>query len=779
MGNAESTASDLHDNYLAVLKSVENRLGQFPNRSLSFHSQPESNGRSRVRTNTEEACQELGKRDAANRPRKLSSKGEKPSRSVQQSGLNSSVDHSSASADAKKRGKERAHRRRDAAQSDEDGNSSHPSDGKRRTAKGEPPNLESTATGSDWEDAAVNDFAEEDDCAVASPAHFKLQTKDSGVKAPSPRLFPCETLSDGPSQRDLEDDEKTEVDGSLGSSPGSPTASAGSVTGATGGRSSDARKERAEGKGKDPVNTSDKSKRDPRQRSNGSVASSGTSGACLHTGQPHAARKSSPPSKQSRQKEQVTQLSAADIALPSHASGGCTQEGKEKGWADGDLAEFAGDFEGFSPHSPSYSFGLTKLPKKAIAKSGKTEERPPSAGTSARGSGNKASADADACIYGNKKNHFPFLDEPALSLLVPFLFGKSLATCMAVCPHWFMKVNRAMEHKCAPVTKGFQQMYSKYLKVWGSAVKLQPLQTAGDGGVRVDWVIFAKVLPACEGNILDISYTYSYIPDDASSTSRSVDDKASASGKTRARGRQTGERTRSSSQFDEGVILSPCGQPCPTHTPSRSFTVSYSLAASAAHSSRTLWMHRDMCRFHGDETGVAAMGSVARVCVGDFVEVAVTVYSGGGRVALDNVHWLPARTEHRQESVSTRGVFNREICPLERCSPEWLPADQFRILATERPKAPEDFSPHLKHVKTEFSGMDVAVRKSRYRAVRQGSLGSAACRCWGFPCEILPQGLPVVCSLTRRGLQHDRFLSVQLREGDVLDYYVSQGGATA
>lgn len=135
-------------------------------------------------------------------------------------------------------------------------------------------------------------------------------------------------------------------------------------------------------------------------------------------------------------------------------------------------------------------------------------------------------------------------------------------------------------------------------------------------------------------------------------------------------------------------VLLWCAQPCPSHTPKLTFTCSYAFAVSPANGSRTLWIHRDMCRFHGDETGVAVMGSIARVCAGDFVEVAVSIYSGGGRVALDRVSWLPLRQEKRRQSLPSKGFFSPEACPLEWSTPEWFPADEFRLMSTERVKDP-------------------------------------------------------------------------------------------
>ncbi|PFH34091.1 hypothetical protein BESB_072430 [Besnoitia besnoiti] len=800
MGNTESTPSDLHDNYLAVLKSIETRLGKSATSESSRRRASGAGGWSRAaRKQSEETRPPSGSRErASSRPCKSGSKLDKSASALSsKSFADGNQRCSSESLGSKKRGKELAHRRQDTLpHSDDEKKSSAKStegrrghDAKRQTGSSASGVNESTAAGSDWEDSAVNDFAEENECVVPSPVHFKLETKDSGVKGRSPRLFPCE--SELPSITDL-DDEETQAGGmdARESAPETPSAFAEGAEAQERARKNSVSKKEAKtriasSRGDKHARHSGEQKAESLEREQASGSERGSPqkkpsrGLSCSEARRSSAKNSASLTNGRKKERQPQALCAEEVGLSSAAGTGVRKKGSKELTAEKGGSAAAAQFEGFSPYSPSYAFDAPTPPIKATT-TGRTEARASCRG-GGRGDGGSAGPeeDADSYIYGQERNHFPFLDEPALSLLVPFLFGKSLAACMAVCPHWFMRINRAMERMCADVTDGFAKMYANYLKLWGGAVKLQPLQTADDDGVRVDWVIFAKVLPRCAGNILDIGYTYSYIPERASSPG-GLDYEDRALGRSRSRGgrgRRDSGRMWSSSGHEEGVILSPNGQPCPANSSSRSFTVSYAFATSPANSSRTLWIHRDMCRFHGDETGVAAMGSVARVCVGDFLEVAVSVFSGGGRVALDRVCWLPPVQERRRDSAPSRGIFSREACPLERGAPDWLPLDQFRVMTTERLKDADDFSPHLRHIHTEFFGMDVAVRKSTYRAVRQGSLGATACRCWGFPCEVLPQGVPIVCPLTRRGLQHDRFLSVQLREGDVVDYYLSQGGA--
>merc|ERR1711971_738543 len=57
--------------------------------------------------------------------------------------------------------------------------------------------------------------------------------------------------------------------------------------------------------------------------------------------------------------------------------------------------------------------------------------------------------------------------------------------------------------------------------------------------------------------------------------------------------------------------------------------------------SRCMWIHKDICRFHGDETRVAATQNIAQVCVDDRIEIPVNIYNAMGLVDLSAFQWHP------------------------------------------------------------------------------------------------------------------------------------------
>jgi hypothetical protein len=76
---------------------------------------------------------------------------------------------------------------------------------------------------------------------------------------------------------------------------------------------------------------------------------------------------------------------------------------------------------------------------------------------------------------------------------------------------------------------------------------------------------------------------------------------------------------------------------------------------------------------------------------------------------------------------------------------------------------------------TQFSGVDVVLSRSFFRAVSPGPVPNAE-RTLGCRVEVFPRSCPLLVPLKRLGLQHDRFTQLTLREGDELLMYVSSGG---
>ncbi|CDI74589.1 oxidoreductase, putative [Eimeria praecox] len=357
---------------------------------------------------------------------------------------------------------------------------------------------------------------------------------------------------------------------------------------------------------------------------------------------------------------------------------------------------------------------------------------------------------------------------------------------------------------CAPIVKGFEASCGKYLSPVGATVKLQALHITQGNGVRLDWVITAKVLPPAANHVLSLGYCFKYrhpaslndchMPPRAAGRDKAATDFFSC----RAEGNSLSRRSslRGGGQSPAVVIRPPSkaggepGEQCRRETPM------FSVAVAPAGSKRRLWLHRDMCRFHGDETGQAELSHLGPVCVGDFVEVPVVLSNGIGTADVSTIHWLPISVARRVPRVlsgpkafeaACQGLY--EGCGLEMQYPEWFDADRYRHMTTERLKRAECMEPQLHHESTAYSGIDLLVWREPQPSelgacsarwclpLNKGLAGAAAQRAWGLQCKVVPPDAPIVFPLTRKGLLHDRSTSLQLRVGDILESYLTIGGA--
>merc|ERR1719399_472942 len=117
----------------------------------------------------------------------------------------------------------------------------------------------------------------------------------------------------------------------------------------------------------------------------------------------------------------------------------------------------------------------------------------------------------------------------------------------------------------------------------------------------------------------------------------------------------------------------------------------------------------------------------------------------------------------------------RRECPIEQELFDWYDLDSFQSQSVERLQIPDFFNPQLVHCATEYAGIDVAVSRTRLRAEAPGVVPQAD-RILGSRFEVLPRSSPIILPLKRVGLQHDRFTKIQLRQGDTIELYISQGG---
>jgi len=244
----------------------------------------------------------------------------------------------------------------------------------------------------------------------------------------------------------------------------------------------------------------------------------------------------------------------------------------------------------------------------------------------------------------------------------------------------------------------------------------------GDNGLRMDRILIAEVTNAHAGKSLRVAHEYQYVDN------------------------------------PDGPIKS--------FEENRCYQSAFQFDVVSQSSSRTFWMHKDICRFHGDETRVAATQNVTPVRVGDRIEIAVNVFNALGRINVKSVRWMPPII-NPAPSLRT--------CPLEEELYDWYDLDSFQSQSVERLQIPDFFGPQLVHELTEYAGIDIAVSRTTYRASTPGIVPQAD-RILGSRFEVLPRKSPIILPLKRVGMQHDRFTKIQLREGDMIRLYISQGG---
>lgn len=327
----------------------------------------------------------------------------------------------------------------------------------------------------------------------------------------------------------------------------------------------------------------------------------------------------------------------------------------------------------------------------------------------------------DKSVCEGGENSLPFMEASMLPRVTIFLFGGALIRCFEVCPLWFVVFYKTLDEIFHKIDKGFKMYYGHSLHLEYARTDWSPVHVA-EAGIRIDRILIARVTALHVGRCTKVSYAYAY--------------KGSKPGQSNSEDGREGE-VKCSFKFD-----------------------TYHKGEA-----RSFWIHKDICRFHGDETRVAATQNITPVCVNDRIEIAVNLFNAMGLVDVDQVNWHP---------LEVFPVQRRE-CPIEQELFDWYDLDSFQSQSVERLQIPDFFSPQLVHKSTEYAGIDVAVSRTRLRAEAQGVVPQAD-RILGSRFEVLPKSSPIILPLKRVGLQHDRFTKIQLRQGDSIELYISQGG---
>jgi len=337
-----------------------------------------------------------------------------------------------------------------------------------------------------------------------------------------------------------------------------------------------------------------------------------------------------------------------------------------------------------------------------------------------------AAARAPGLCQGGE-NSMVFMEAGLLRIVIEFLFGGALIRCFEVCPLWFVVFYKMLDDIFAKIDKDFKKYYGHSLTLEYARTDWSPVHVA-EAGIRIDRILIARVTSQHIGMSTKIAYDFSYKP------CRSLTD--------------GNDNNKDGSE-----------------KPGGKYDCAFKFDTYSKGKARSFWIHKDICRFHGDETRVAATQNITPVCVHDRIEIAVNLFNAMGLVDVNQVYW------HEMEVFP----LQRRECPIEQELFDWYDLDSFQSQSVERLQIPDFFSPQLVHCSTEYAGIDVAVSRTRLRADSVGVVPQAD-RILGSRFEVLPRTSPIILPLKRVGLQHDRFTKIQLRQGDSIQLYISQGG---
>ncbi|CAG9477907.1 conserved Plasmodium protein, unknown function [Plasmodium vivax] len=196
-----------------------------------------------------------------------------------------------------------------------------------------------------------------------------------------------------------------------------------------------------------------------------------------------------------------------------------------------------------------------------------------------------------------------------------------------------------------------------------------------------------------------------------------------------------------------------------------SYHVYYNFNVLKKSVARKIEIHKDISYNNGDDINVSHIIS-NDVCANDFICIPINLFNIIGTVNFDSITF----TENKlSRHVTYSNGLDDQL---------WYDREEYKALIKEdNLVSSECFLPHLKHVQTIYSGIDVTVMKSTYRAVQPGTLGRRSYALWGNHFIIESKPDPVFAFLKREGLQHDYiYHNFYLRVGDSIVFYLIRGG---
>ncbi|EAN34176.1 hypothetical protein TpMuguga_01g00938 [Theileria parva strain Muguga] len=374
--------------------------------------------------------------------------------------------------------------------------------------------------------------------------------------------------------------------------------------------------------------------------------------------------------------------------------------------------------------------------------------------------------------WGMMNSSWSMMGPRVFNQVVEFLTGIEISLCRQVSKGWYKNVTDVMVSRSEVIVDAFKKTYRDMLTYDRSYILFQPVLTAIKA-MRIDVIIRAKVEPQCTMHKNSFGYTYSY---HSLTVSKDGTPNGNESGRSRDGKDVFGLFNRKSSKNKNlNTHGSQSGSKNATGGSSKKsiFINKFIFEVLKKNSSRSITFTRDLSSMHREDINLATTASISQVCEGDYIEVPITLINAIGATDVQSIKFLPLVKDIITNTPSQLDLLHREwytVEPNSKYLEQLFPQNinSYSIIH------PHKLLPQLVHQVTQVAGIDVITSKSSYVASNLGVVAES-CNIIGHTVEVVAKNEPIICMIQRIGLQHDRICHVQLRPGDVLQFYLTKG----
>lgn len=195
------------------------------------------------------------------------------------------------------------------------------------------------------------------------------------------------------------------------------------------------------------------------------------------------------------------------------------------------------------------------------------------------------------------------------------------------------------------------------------------------------------------------------------------------------------------------------------------YNVFFNFNVLKKNSPRTIEIHKDISYNNGDDINVSLIHE-PDVCVQDFICIPINLYNVLGTVDFNGISFINNKIT---PPITHTNNFDDQL---------WYEAKEYQSLLKDTIISNhQSLDPYLKHINTIYSGIDITIMKSTYKAIKSGTLGKKGYYLWGNYFIIKEKHEPIFIFLKREGLQHDYiYHNFYLRVGDKVIFFLIKGG---